>query len=82
MSYLGGYPSLAAFIASDRDKSAAIFKRFDRLAARNLLYLQSELAELEVQLDKFDAEDRKCPEKFQSARNWQAFEKLAEINPD
>ena len=48
ISYLKGYPSLAAFIASDKDKSTVIYRRFDRLSARNLLYLQSELAELEA----------------------------------
>jgi hypothetical protein len=52
-----GYPSLATFIASDEDRSTAIYRRFNRLAARNLLYLQSELAELEARLDHFDEED-------------------------
>jgi len=27
--YVKGYPSLAAFIASDHDKSTAIYRRFD-----------------------------------------------------
>jgi hypothetical protein len=69
-----GYPSLATFIASDAGKSASIYRRFDRLYARNLLCLQSKLAELEVRQDAFDAEnlnvsviDEKC------ARNWEAF---------
>ena len=55
--YVKGYPSLAAFIASDSDKSTAIYRRFDRLSARNLLYLQSELVELEAQQDALDEED-------------------------
>lgn len=55
--YLIGYPSLANFIASDKNKSTAIFRRFDRLGARNLLYLQSEIAELEARQDAFDAHD-------------------------
>jgi hypothetical protein len=42
--YLPGYPSLANFIASDRDRTTLIYKRFDELAARNLLYLAAELA--------------------------------------
>jgi hypothetical protein len=58
MSYrLSGYPSLAVFIASDRDRSTLIYKRFDELAARNLLYLQSELADLQAQQRAFDDED-------------------------
>lgn len=55
--HLKGYPSLAAFIASDKDKSTAIYRRFDRLSARNLLRFQSELAELEAQQDALDEED-------------------------
>jgi hypothetical protein len=56
---LDGFPSLAAFIASDNDHTSLVFRRFDLLAARNLLYLQSELAEMEAQLETFDAEDHK-----------------------
>jgi hypothetical protein len=52
-----GYPSLANFIASDRDRTTLIYKRFDELSARNLLYLQSELAELQAQQRRFDRED-------------------------
>ena len=76
--YVKGYPSLAAFIASDRDKSTAIYRRFDRLSARNLLYMQSELVELEARQDAFDAEDsRGTLEAKDSARNWQALNKKA-----
>jgi hypothetical protein len=55
--YLDGYPSLAAFIASDPE--LAVYRRFDRLTTRNLLYLQSELLYLESKLDGFDEDDRK-----------------------
>lgn len=55
--YIQGLPSLAAFIASDKDRSTFIYKRFDRLAARNLLILQSELAELQSKLDGYDQDD-------------------------
>lgn len=34
-----------------------IFRRFDRLNARNLLVLESEIAELEVLLDKLEGDD-------------------------
>ena len=71
MDHVKGYPSLAAFIASDCDKSTAIYRRFDRLSARNLLYLQSELLELEARQDALDAEDsRGMIEDKESARNW------------
>lgn len=70
-------------MASDRDKSTAIYRRFDRLSARNLLYLQSELAELEARQDEFDQEDLQDDnlEAKRSARDWHFFEVRAEV-PD
>jgi hypothetical protein len=50
-----GFPAIAHFIAQDDD--AAIFRRFDSLGARNLLYLQSNLNTLEAKLLTFDQED-------------------------
>jgi hypothetical protein len=50
-----GFPTTAHFIGQDDD--AAIFRRFDSLGARNLLYLQSNLNELEAKLLAFDQED-------------------------
>lgn len=67
-----GYPSFAEFIASDRDKSTVVFRRFDRLSARNLLHLQSELCELETRQDALDEKDRKAStEEKRFARNWE-----------
>lgn len=57
ITYLKGYPSLAAFVSSDEDRSSVIYKRFDRLSARSLLYQQSELAELQKEQDELDGED-------------------------
>lgn len=48
MRPLDGYPSIAEDISSDPDRTSLVFRRFDKLAVRNLLYLQSELAELEA----------------------------------
>ncbi|KAH7001149.1 hypothetical protein EDB80DRAFT_721565 [Ilyonectria destructans] len=72
-SYVDGFPSLAAFIASDRDGTSAIYKRFNRLAARNLLVLQSELADLESKLDSYDRDDQETRETLQSLRNWEDY---------
>ncbi|TAQ85590.1 hypothetical protein B7494_g6094 [Chlorociboria aeruginascens] len=55
---LDGLPALANFIGEDSE--AEIFRRFSRLGARNLLYLQSIVGDLERQLnvfDKYDAEN-------------------------
>lgn len=73
-----GYPSLSDFIASDRDRTTLIFKRFDELAARNILYLQSEIADLQAQQRAFDQEDLTSdrPTK-QCARNFKSFKDAA-----
>ena len=54
---LEGYPSFAQSIATDSD--AAIYRKYAHLSARNLLYLQSELNELEAQIQQLDREDAK-----------------------
>ncbi|KAI4626296.1 uncharacterized protein J4E87_004797 [Alternaria ethzedia] len=54
---LSGYPSLANFIASDPGRATVIYKRYGELAARNLLYLQSELAELQAKQRALDTAD-------------------------
>ena len=79
--HLSGYPSLAHFIASDRDRTTLIFKRYDELAARNLLYLQSELAELQAKQRAFDQEDSTANLSIkQCARNYSDFEKAVKAN--
>ena len=75
--FINGYASLAAFMASDRDRSTSIYRRFDRLSSRNLLYLQSELVELEAQQDVLDAQDagniNAATEDIGSARHWRTL---------
>ena len=71
---LEGYPSLAEFIAKDRD--AAIYHRFERLSARSLLYQQSELHDLERQLDELDqseAKDIDDDEARKAAVSWKHY---------
>jgi hypothetical protein len=80
VTYVCGYPSLAAFLSSDPDHSAVIYRRFDFLSARNLLYLQSELAEFEAQLRAFDQEDLRKAEEDEindSARSWKVLQERA-----
>lgn len=60
----------AAFIASDEDRSTTIFRRFQRLSPRNLLYLESELAELEAEQDRLDEESIQDPLLWASAQSW------------
>ena len=79
-----GFPSLAAFIASDKGKTTHIYRRFERLGARNLLYIQDELAELENRLDEFDREDARQPrEEKKSLRNYSLLmDRVAEEDSD
>jgi hypothetical protein len=51
------HATFGEFLASDPE--LLIFRRFDLLNARALLYLQSELMSLETQLLEFDEEDAK-----------------------
>ena len=71
---LEGYPSFAEFIAT---YDAAIYRKFETLSARNLLYQQSELHELEGQLENLDREDAKDiddEEAQRAARLWTHFQ--------
>lgn len=47
----GGYAAAASWLARDPDNETFIFRRFDKLAAVNLLYMQSDILELEKRLD-------------------------------
>ncbi|KAF2242886.1 hypothetical protein BU26DRAFT_534434 [Trematosphaeria pertusa] len=74
-----GYPSLAAWIARDPDSESYVFRKFDRLSARNLLNLQSHLIELERRIEDWD-DDARRSQNFdvrQSLRRWETFEELA-----
>ena len=78
MSAFESYSSFADFIASDPELS--VYRRFDRLSARNLLYLQSELLELQAKLAGLDEEDygEKNGDVILSAKCWEIFASRAE----
>ncbi|KAF2184809.1 hypothetical protein K469DRAFT_666150 [Zopfia rhizophila CBS 207.26] len=74
-----GYPALAAWIARDPDNESFVFRKFDRLGARNLLHLQSRLIALEHEIDQLDDEAR-CSNDFerqQSSRRWETLMKYS-----
>jgi hypothetical protein len=48
-----GYPKLSAFMG--KDSEYAIFRKFRVMNSRNLLYMQTELMELEARLEQYDA---------------------------
>ncbi|OAA54183.1 hypothetical protein ISF_08410 [Cordyceps fumosorosea ARSEF 2679] len=71
-----GFPRLARRMAETPDYETFVFRKFDRLSARNLLHLESKLAYLEWQLDKADEQAAASPdnETLRSLRVWEAFE--------
>ncbi|OCK98222.1 uncharacterized protein K441DRAFT_482695, partial [Cenococcum geophilum 1.58] len=81
---LEGFHSLSALLASDPDLQ--VYRRFDSLASRNLLYLQAEILDLEARLEELDtadlevanAEESEWMEVKLSARCWEAFVEKAE----
>ena len=79
--YLNGFPSVAQFIAQDKDKSSTVYRRFDRLAARNLLYQQSRLQQLEKKQQSLDDEDLQNGDldSKRAATCWEEFEALAKV---
>lgn len=49
-----GFAALSSLMASDDDQELLIFRKFDELSARNLLYLQCELLSIEERLKRYD----------------------------
>jgi len=74
-----GFPRVADKIASDPDKTTTIYRRFDRLSARNLLFLEAEVAELEALQNKYDADDLIAANEvvIESHSSWRKFERYA-----
>ncbi|KPI44703.1 uncharacterized protein AB675_8532 [Cyphellophora attinorum] len=67
-----GFAGLSGFMSSDKERSGFVFRRFSSLAARDILYMQSELLDLEQQLERLDKEDATGgSEERRMAKNWQ-----------
>jgi hypothetical protein len=77
-----GFARVAAKINSDIDKTTTIYRRFDELAARNLLFYQAELAELEEQQRCLDDEDSNATDmpSIECQRDWEKFAAAANTN--
>jgi hypothetical protein len=79
---LYGFASVADLVVQDPSRAPAIYRRYDRLAARNLLYHEARLAVLEEKQITKDIEDGVGDdyELKTSARSWEQFVKYAK-NP-
>ena len=74
---INGFPRVADKLASDPDKTTSIFRRFDRLSSRNLLFLEAELAELEALQNKYDEDDLIAADRMiiDCHSDWRKFER-------
>lgn len=68
-----GYPALATWTARDPDNETFVFRKFDRLAARNLLHLQCQIIAVEEEIDQLDADVRKDPDTQNSSMRWETL---------
>ncbi|KAE9362993.1 hypothetical protein N431DRAFT_423351 [Stipitochalara longipes BDJ] len=74
-----GFALVASKLNSDEDKTTTIYRRFDELSARNLLFYEAELAELEEQQKRQDAidSDAKDPASVECQSDWSRFVEAA-----
>ena len=75
VSHADGYPAIGEFVSADPNSESFVFRKFNTLSARKMLYLQSELIELErqqLELDReaFLSDDH---ELHSSMRTWEDF---------
>ena len=79
-----GYATVARSIAQDPDKETYVFRRFDRLTARNLLNLQGDLLVLQDELDALDAKAASSPDPdlHSSMRSWEVLVRNAKGSQD
>lgn len=71
----GGYTAAAAFLASDPDNETLIFRKFDGLGALNLLYMQSEILELEKRIQELHLTTLKSDDMgvIEAASRWETL---------
>ena len=80
--YQPGFAEISAF--NSFDKKGGLYRRFRRTSARNILYLQSEIATLTDMLEHLDREDVRLTDDIakkkaqEYAKDWDALERLAD----
>jgi len=76
---INGFPRVADKITRDIDKTTTIYRRYDRLSARNLLLPEAEIAELEALQNKYDEDDLRTQSVLviECQSDWRKFEKHA-----
>jgi len=71
-----GFAAVASWLATDPDNETFVFRKFDQLAARRLLYTQAKLAHLEKQLDRMDRQVSESQDMSvkDAARTWEVMD--------
>lgn len=79
-----GFAGVARWIARDCDGDTLVYRSFNELGARNLLYLQSELLALEHELDGLDKEDALSSDMVakDAARTWETLISRDAVNDE
>ncbi|EFQ92999.1 hypothetical protein PTT_09734 [Pyrenophora teres f. teres 0-1] len=72
-----GYPALSDWISRDPDDEALVFRKFGRLAARNILHLQCNMIQLEKDIDQLDERIRQSAD-IDTVRSLKRWETLME----
>lgn len=75
-----GYTAAAEWLASDADNETFVFRKFDKLAALNLLFLQSEILQIEEKFAKLHQDALHGTMSVKDAgRRWEALMSQAQI---
>ena len=76
-----GYPALSRCICKDLDEDPLVFRKFGRLAARNILRLQCRLTQLEDDIDTLDQAIRSSTDidTVLSLRSWDLLIERASV---
>jgi len=76
-----GYPALSRWICKDLDEDPLVFRKFGRLAARNILHLQCRLTQLEDDIDTLDQAIRTSTDidTVLSLRSWDLLMERASV---
>ncbi|KJY00876.1 hypothetical protein TI39_contig309g00016 [Zymoseptoria brevis] len=74
-----GFPGLVNIIAEDPDQDTFVFRKFKKLTAWSLVFMQNELTSLEVKLEELEMSMMLDSEAVPSRQTWARFEKRADM---
>jgi hypothetical protein len=83
MTHSFGFAAVADFVASDADQQLFVFRKFNKMAARNLLEMQNELQFLEQRQEELDREVELSGDEIlcKAMRNYDEFKENLDSHP-